>query len=310
MIYRKINGTELNASAIALGTDVYGSFLPKKESEELLDFYLYLGGNTIDTAKIYGDWLPGEKSRSEKLIGNWMKEHKNRDKLIISTKGGHPNPETMNISRLSKEELTCDIEASLINLKTDYIDIYWLHRDDPNISAEEIADTLKSFLKCGKARYIGLSNWTAKRIEEIKKYCPIAASQIQYSLAEPNYENNDPTLVIMNDTEYSYYKNSGMCVFAYASQAKGFFSKIDKGGIEALSDKARDRYLNEKSLETYKKLKKLSEETGLSIAVLVTALLVNNNDFHTIPIIGCKNTNQLKESMEGGKITLPNDIKI
>lgn len=302
MIYRKIKDTDLNAAAIALGTDVYGSVVSKEDSEELLNTYVELGGNIIDTAKIYADWYPGEKSRSEKLIGNWMQNKKNRDKLIISTKGGHPPRENMSLSRLSKKELTFDIEASLRHLKTDYIDIYWLHRDDKAILACEIAETLNEFLKSGKARYIGLSNWSCERVSEMKKYCPVIASQIQYSLAEPNYENNDPTLEIMNEKEYEYYKKSGLCVFAFASQAKGFFSKMDKGGVDALSEKARERYLNEKSLETYKKIKKLSIETGYTVGELVTGLLVNNSDFHTIPIVGCKNTVQLKESMAGGSI--------
>ena len=247
----------------------------------------------------------------EKLwIGKWLKKKNNRHNLIISTKGGHPNLDTMNISRLSHDELHSDLESSLKNLGTDYIDIYWLHRDDINVPVIEIANTLNEFVKSGKVRYIGLSNWTAERIDEFNRYAlknnlaPAVASQIQYSIAEPNYEINDPTLVIMNDTEYKYYKKHDMCVFAFASQAKGFFSKIDKGGISNLSEKARIRYLNEKSLKTYEEIKKLSEETGYSVGKLVIAKLTNNHDFLTIPIVGCKNTIQLKESLEGAEIIL------
>ena len=310
MIYKKINNTDLTVSAIALGTDVYGTDLSVKDSEELLDCYTSFGGNVIDTAKIYADWAEGEKSRSEKLIGSWLKKRGIRNEIIISTKGGHPELNTMNVSRLSKEELTEDLNASLKNLQTDYIDIYWLHRDDTKVPVSDIAETLNGFVKSGKVRYLGLSNWTAARIDEINRYCsknglaPIIASQIQYSIATPNYENNDPTLVIMNDTEYKYYKNEGLCVFAYASQAKGFFSKIHAGGIENLSEKARERYLNEKSLETYERLKILSEETNHTIGELVIASLTSNKDFLTIPIVGCKNTVQLKESIAGSEICL------
>lgn len=310
MIYKKISNTDLTVSAVSLGTDVYGTDLSVSNSEMLLDFYTEMGGNIIDTAKIYADWANDEKSQSEKLIGKWLKKKNNRHNLIISTKGGHPNLDTMNISRLSRDELRSDLESSLKNLRTDYIDIYWLHRDDINIPVIEIANTLNEFVKSGKVRYVGLSNWTAERIDEFNRYAlennlaPAVASQIQYSIAEPNYENNDPTLVIMNDTEYKYYKKHDICVFAFASQAKGFFSKLDKGGISNLSEKARIRYLNEKSLKTYEEIKKLSEETGYSVGKMVIAKLTNNHDFLTIPIVGCKNTIQLKESLEGAEIIL------
>lgn len=314
MRYRQLVGTDLKVSAVALGTDVYGSDLDEITSYELLDTYTDLGGNLIDTALIYADWVPGEKSRSEKLIGRWMRERKNRQNLIISTKGAHPRLETMNQSRLSKKEIMSDIDTSLLNLGIDYIDIYWLHRDDEQIEVGETMETLGDIVKMGKARYIGMSNWTHKRIAAANRYAklhntaPVFASQIQYSAATPNVHNNDPTLVLMNDEEYEYFKETKLSVFAFASQAKGFFSKMETGGEAALSKKARERYLNSKTLKTYEKIRDAAKITGHTVSEIAVAVLTNNPNFVTIPIVGCKNTSQLKESLSGGNIILPKNI--
>ena len=168
MEYKILNNTDLKVSSASLGTDVYGTVLNKAQSYELLDTYTDLGGNIIDTALVYANWIPGEKSLSEKLIGSWMEERKNRHEIIISTKGAHP--EIMTISRLSREEILGDIDKSLKHLKTDYIDIYWLHRDDKNLPVGPIMETLGEIVKSGKARYIGMSNWTYRRIDEANKY--------------------------------------------------------------------------------------------------------------------------------------------
>lgn len=303
MKYKVLNNTDLKVSALSLGTDVYGSYLDWESSVSLLDYYTENGGNLIDTALVYGNSPSGERSRSEKLIGKWMREKKNRHNLIISTKGAHP--EIMSISRLSREDILGDIEKSLNHLNTDYVDIYWLHRDDESLSVEPIMDTLSEIVKSGKARYIGMSNWTYKRIEKANEYAKknnlplLMGSQIQYSAAIPNIEGNDPTLVLMNDGEYDYFKKTKLNVFAYASQAKGFFSKLEAGGRENLSEKARVRYLNEQSLKRYEIIKRIAEETGHSVGEVAIGVIADNPNFTTIPIVGCKNISQLKESMAG-----------
>lgn len=307
MKYINLKNTRDKISAVALGTDVYGTELDSKTSLSLLDEYFDLGGNIIDTASVYG----GEDEHiSEKLIGKWITEKKNRDKLFISTKGAHPRTSSMHIPRLSKDEINKDIEMSLKNLKTDYVDIYWLHRDDETVPIEPILHTLSDLVKSGKTRHIGLSNWSHKRIDEINKYAKeqgfplIISSQIQFSLARLVSKDYDPTLVIMDDSEYDYFKNHDMSVFAYASQAKGFFSKLNAGGVENLSKKAYDRYYSDHNLKVFERIKKISENKGISIGETVIAGLVNNPHFQTIPIVGCKNITQLRESLRGADINI------
>ncbi len=307
MRYDILKGTDDKISMIALGTDVYGTDLPADIAVELLDTYCELGGNVIDTASVYG----GEAENvSEKLIGKWISEKKNRDKIFISTKGGHPKVKTMNIPRLSDAEIKHDMDLSLKNLGVDYVDIYWLHRDDERLSVEPIMNTLSDLVKSGKTRYIGMSNWTHTRIDEANRYARanklpmIISSQIQYSVAKAVVENNDPTLVLMNDCEYEFFKNNNLSVFAFASQAKGFFSKITAGGIENLSPKAKTRYYSEENMKIYDNIRSVADTNGISVGEAVIAALVNNTHFQTVPIIGCKNTVQLKESLNGVDVKL------
>lgn len=307
MRYEILKGTNDRVSKIALGTDVYGTDLDGETSTLLLDEFCERGGNIIDTASVYG----GETEHvSERLIGDWLKNKRNRHNLFISTKGGHPRVSSMHIPRLSAGEIESDIDTSLKNLGVDYVDIYWLHRDDERLPVEPIMQTLHSLVKKGKTRYIGMSNWSCNRIEKANEYArknnltELISSQIQYSPARAVVENNDDTLVLMNDSEYEYFKNHDMSVFAFASQAKGFFSKLDAGGVAALSTKARDRYLCDENLQIYERIKKVQTETGASVGELVIATLVNDRNFQTIPIIGCKNIVQLKNSLSGTDLTL------
>lgn len=305
---KNLKNTDLKISNVIMGTDSIGSLIDDKTSAELLDLYCDMGGNVLDTAECYAFWAENGVHASEKFIGRWMSERKNRGKIVISTKGGHyllGQPH-----RLSEKDIFCDLDGSLERLKTDYIDIYWLHRDAESLPVEGIMDTLEKAVKAGKVRYIGVSNWTYKRIDEANRYAEkmgyskLIASQIQYSPAKPNVDQNEPDLVLMNDEEYEYFKNHDMSVFAFAAQAKGFFSKYNIGGEAALSPKAYSRYLNEETLKRYENIKKISKERNCTIGNIVIAAMVSNRDFDTFPIVGCKTVEQLKDSMGGSEIQL------
>ena len=103
MRYAAIKGTSLCPSVMCLGTASLGSTISERDSFELLDVYLESGGTFLDSARIYADWLGGEKGLSEKTIGKWVRVRSNREKLVVATKGGHFNLETMSHPRLSQE---------------------------------------------------------------------------------------------------------------------------------------------------------------------------------------------------------------
>ena len=312
MKYIKLNQTDITASCVALGTDSIGTYIDEEKSRAILDKFTELGGTLIDTAVSYADWEPGETSRSEKLIGRWMKDRNNRHELIIATKGGCPHHTSMHTSRLSREEVNSDMDKSLINLKTDYVDVYFLHRDDESKPVEEIAEILCALVKNGKARYAGLSNWKPYRIDLFNEYCrnhnlpEAVTSQIQFGLARPNLENMEDTLEIMQADSYDYYSKRDMSLFAFTAQSKGYFAKIDKN--LPLSPKAETRYKNEENDKIYEKLKALKEEYSPDIASLTIGILSCNPNFTTIPIAGCKNTEQVISSMSGADLKIPPEI--
>lgn len=312
MNYITLNGTDIKVSKVALGTATFGKDADEKTSFAVMDRFLENGGNLIDTAVMYADWLPGEKSSSEKTIGKWLKSRGNRKEVIISTKGGHPQWDKMEISRLSESDIMNDIEKSLTNLQTDYIDIYFLHRDDKSIPVGDIMDVLHKIVSSGKARSIGLSNWCTERIDEANEYCkakgisPITSSQIQFGIAHPNPDKIDPTTEFMSKEAFEYYKNAGLNLLSFSSQSGGYFFMQNEDG----SPKANPFYDNEKSREMFYKVKEMSKKYSCSVGAVIVSALSSNPYFNTIPIIGCMTEGQVDDSMAGLNIKMSDeDIK-
>lgn len=303
MLYKKIN--DMNISSLVLGTDYYGSEREEKDCFYMLDKYVEFGGNCIDTANIYSD------GNSEKIIGKWLGKGA-RDRVYISTKGAHPAGDK-SISRMSEGDIEEDLNTSLKRLETDYIDLYWLHRDDVKKPVCEIMEALNKFIKQGKIRNIGASNWIVERINEANKYAEktglksFCASQIKWSLAVTNPEyNDDVTLVEMDDIEYNGYLKNGVSVFAYASQGKGFFSKF-ACGEETLSQKAKERYLCETNVKRFELIKKLADEKNISVSQAVVSYIYSNRDINSFAIVGPRNKEQLSDCFGNTDILLTDE---
>lgn len=313
MKYSKINHTDLTASKIILGTDGFGSEMSKELSFKMLDAFIENGGNIIDTASFYADWLNMGKSLSEKTIGEWLFERKNRDKIIISTKGGHPRNETMHISRLSRAEIFDDFENSLVNLKTDYIDIYWLHKDDESIPPEELIGIMNEILETGKARYIAVSNWSYDRIKKANDYAsthslkPFIASQIQYSLAKINEGSLAKLVSAMTESEYEKYIKDDLNIFAFSSQAKGFFAQLESGGVEAINPAAKKEFLNDYNLALFDRLKKVADDKKTSVSAVILATLTSNDKLNTYAQIGPRKLEYLFDSLRCTEFNLSNE---
>ncbi|NCU27183.1 aldo/keto reductase, partial [Candidatus Nomurabacteria bacterium] len=156
----------------------------------------------------------------------------------------------MKCSRLNSKELKFDLDMSLKALNTDYVDLYFLHRDDPNGDLHELMYALDGFVREGKVLALGASNFTVKRIVEANKaaeeegFAKFEVSQIGWSYAETTPEKiGDNTLVFMNDEEYRGYLETGISVMAYSSQAKGFFAaeRFDPDGKHRPYDTPENR---------------------------------------------------------------------
>lgn len=305
----KINGHDI--SKLILGTDYFGTNVSESESFRMMDRFYSLGGNTIDTARLYASWIEGGDGASEKTIGKWINSNNLRNNIFLITKGGAVPKGSDKRARLTYADLRNDLSESLEALKTDSIDLYFLHRDDESIPVSEIMGSLGEFYKSGFVKSIGASNWRSSRIEEANSYAiknglPVfAASEIQWSLARSTPDaHGDMSLVCMNDSEYNYYLSTQMPLLAFSSQAKGYFIRgTAEGGITGNNSKALDRFDNPENRKRLQRVKILMKENGLS-AAQVTLGYITSNRLNAAAIIGCKNLSQLDDSMAAAETRL------
>lgn len=310
MRYARIPNTDLSPAVLCLGTGEMGATIPPDAAFDLLDQYAAAGGNFIDTAKIYNDWVPGETSRSEKVIGAWLQARGSRQQVILATKGAHPTLDHMDIPRLSPAEIIADLEASLRHLQVNVIDLYWLHRDDPSRPVDEIVDTLYAQAQAGKLRYYGCSNWTTARIQAAQAYAArrgipgFAAVQNLWNLACVNPAGvGDPTLVVMDDALWKYQRETQLAAVPFTSQAGGLFQKLESGLPDALSDGLRGMYLNPETLARFERVQALKTRAGLTTSQVVLAYLTAQ-PFPTFPVIGPHSSRQLADSLTAADVEL------
>ncbi|MHB1454863.1 MAG: aldo/keto reductase [Saccharofermentanales bacterium] len=286
---------------------------------ELLDLFFLQGGRIIDTANIYGKWLAGGTNESEIVIGEWLSQRTgtgrsiHRADIVISTKGAHPDLDTMHVPRMGSADLEADLEESLRALQTDYIDIYWLHRDAPEMPVEQILRPLTDLRRQGTIRMFGLSNWTAGRTLEAVNYLGEEAknllfgTQNRWSHASMNPSGTeDETLVSMTGEEYRWHCESGYAAMPYSGMAKGYFTKLAKYGKENLHRKLLDYYDNPLNDRRMIALNRLSEETGHPVSQLAVAFLLSQ-PFPVFPIIGFSDREQLIDVFEATRISLNED---
>jgi aryl-alcohol dehydrogenase-like predicted oxidoreductase len=307
--YTQLPDTDLKLFRICLGTVDIGT-LDDDASFALLDAYIAAGGNFIDTAKVYSDWLPNEGSSSEKAIGRWMQARRNRASIILATKGAHPELDSMHIARMSPAEIQFDVEASLRHLQTDVIDLYWLHRDDTQRPVEEIIDALNQHIQAGKLRFLGCSNWHARRIQAANQYAAqsgqqgFVANQPLWNLAQIDTTAiTDQTMVVMDPSLYDYHLQSGLAAIPFTSQANGLFNKLATGQYKSLGKMQQNMYAGRGNQSRFERIMTLSEQTSLSITQIVLGYLLSQ-PFTTIPIIGSHTLDQLHDSLTAADILL------
>ena len=311
----KLGNTDLFVTPLCLGTIKYGTGLPEEDSIRQLYEYTELGGNFLDTAHIYGDWQPGWGPKSEITIGKWIKERGKRDDIVISTKGAHPNIQTMNIPRLGDAQILEDLEDSLKSLQTDYVDLYFLHRDDERRPVEEIVEFLESQVRAGKIRYYGCSNWRTERIAAANTYAKahglqgFSCNQLMWSLAQVNPDGiPDKTLVMMDGKTYDYHAEEKLAAMAYMSAAKGYFSKRI-GGCE-LSQSVKNIYDLPANDEIYKILRDAVSEGSGSCTAMDYALrfLMEGHPFASAAIASFSSPEQLREGMHALKAPVDPEV--
>lgn len=156
-----IPGTELAVSPLCLGGNTFGWTTDREQSFAVLDAYREAGGNFIDTADSYSAWVEGNTGgESETIIGEWLAARGSRSDVVLGTKVGRQP----GLQGLSRRVVLTALEASLRRLRTDCIDLYYVHVEDPDTPVEETLETLASQVQAGKVRHIAASNHGAEAL--------------------------------------------------------------------------------------------------------------------------------------------------
>lgn len=215
---KQIPGTDLSIFPINLGTNTFGWTADEAQSHAVLDAFVAVGGNFLDTAESYPAWVPGNTGReSETIIGTWLAARGNRDDVVIATKvGDHPDHKTQN-----PDYIRAAIDDSLTRLQTDYVDLYYAHRDDEVTPIPEVARVFDEIVRSGKAKYVAVSNYSQARLSE---WLAVAETE---GLAKPVAIQPQYSLVARHDFETELKpvaERHNLAVFSYFSLAAGFLT--------------------------------------------------------------------------------------
>ena len=239
MEYTNLGNSGLEVSRIGLGAIPFGTTLDEKTSQRVVDMYYDAGGNLLDTANIYGGGMRGTNAKmagtSERTLGKLVKGK--RDKFIIETKGNWLMEDEVRPNRtgLSRTYLSTQIEASLRRLDTDYIDLYQCHAWDYYTPVEETMRVLDDFVRAGKIRYIGVSNWNSWHVVKANTYAryagltPLVSNQIWYNIADRVAEH--AIIPACRDQDVS--------TIAWGALAQGFLSGQYRRGSKSPGERGR-----------------------------------------------------------------------
>jgi len=279
-----------------------------EKSFELMDAVLELGCTTFDTAHVYG---------SEPAIGQWLEARGNRDKVVILSKGAHPNRDR---KRVTPFDIASDLHDSLARLRTDYIDIYMLHRDDTDVPVGPIVEALNEHLDAGRIRAMGGSNWTHPRIQEANEYAeahglvPFASSSPNYSLVEQVEDPWGPGCVGLGGPDQAearaWYEKNQLPIFAYSSLGRGFFSgRITRDNFEEQKENGKidgaclHAYCHEVNFQRLDRVQILAEEKGMTVPQIATAYIMND-PLNVYALVGVANREEFKANAAACELKL------
>lgn len=304
--YITLGKSGLRVSPLALGTMTFGEDLgwgsSVEESTKIMDRYIELGGNFLDTANFY------TKSHSEKIIGDHVGRHKSRrDRLVIATKfSGNLYPGDPNGGGSSRKTIIEQAENSLRRLQTDYIDLYWLHNWDIHTPIEETMRALDDLVRDGKVRYIGVSDTPAWKIAQanvishFRGWSAFIGMQMEYSLLERSIEQELVPLALEFDIGVTLWSplKSGVLSGKYTRQNAG----------QQTADRAAfiDGIWTEKTYSIIDELQAIAKKHD-STPARVALAWVRAQPGVTSTIIGARRMSQLEDNIKSLDINLTVD---
>jgi aryl-alcohol dehydrogenase-like predicted oxidoreductase len=299
---RELGKSGLEVAPLAFGGNVFGWTVDEPTSFRLLDAFVAAGCNLIDTADSYSRWVPGNQGgESETIIGKWIERSGNRAKVVIATKVGSAMGQDS--KGLSKAHILRSAENSLKRLRTDAIDLYQSHIDDPGTPLEETLEAYAQLIRQGKVRAIGASNYSAERLE--------IALELSKRHGLPRYETLQPLYNLYDRSEFEtalarvcVEKNVG--VISYYSLASGFLSGKYRSEAD-LSKSPRGqrakKYLNERGLRILAALDRVAKEHRATPAGVALAWLMARPGV-TAPIASATSLDQLNELLAATRLEL------
>jgi aryl-alcohol dehydrogenase-like predicted oxidoreductase len=308
MEYARLGGTGLKVSRICLGCMTYGApswrdwVLDEEKSRPFLRRALEAGINFFDTADMYS------LGASEEVLGRAVKDFApSRESVVIATKVYFPLTKGPNQGGLSRKHILAAIDGSLTRLKTDYVDLYQIHRFDPDTPMEETVEALDQVVRAGKARYVGASSMYAW---QFAKYL---ALQNEAGAARFVSMQNFYNLVYREEERemLPLCRDSGVGVIPWSPLARGFLSRsaqhaLDGQTTRAKSDQVLDMAFDDNDVATLKAVEKIAQKRGVSNAQVAIAWLLRQPAV-TAPIVGASKPKHLEDAIAAVALTLGDD---
>jgi aryl-alcohol dehydrogenase-like predicted oxidoreductase len=304
--YVTLGRSGLRVSPLCLGAMTFGEDLgwgsSVEESQHIIDRYIELGGNFIDTANFY------TKSHSEKIIGDHIGRHRaRRDRLVIATKfSGNLYPGDPNGGGSGRKSIVSACENSLRRLQTDYIDLYWLHNWDAHTPIEETMAALEDLVRAGKVRYLGVSDTPAWKVVEanltarFRGWTSFIGLQIEYSLLERSVEQELVPMARelgLGITPWSPLKSGAL---------SGKYTRKNAGQIKADRGFFIDGHLNEKAYAIVDALEVIAKAHDSTVARVAIAWLQAQPGVSST-IIGARRLSQLEDNVKALDVKLTQD---
>jgi aryl-alcohol dehydrogenase-like predicted oxidoreductase len=303
MQLRPLGRSGLQVSPLAFGGNVFGWTVDEALSFRLLDAWLDAGFNFVDTADVYSSWVPGHSGgESETIIGKWLRQTGKRNRVVLATKLGKPMGEGK--KGLSPAYIREAVDASLKRLKTDHIDLYQSHDDDPETPLSDTAEAFAELIKAGKVRAIGASNFSAPRLAE--------ALDVAERQGLPRYESLQPLYnlydrAVFEDALEALCLERGVGVINFYALAAGFLT----GKYRTEADAAKSargvntikKYLNPRGLRILDALDAAAKAHGATPGQVAIAWQIARPAI-TAPIASATSMKQLDELVAAAALQL------
>ena len=309
----RLSGTGLSVSPFGLGCTRAGSAWTGDRADRLLDFFLDHGGNVIDTARIYG--FP-DIGASEATLGEWLHRRGRRHEIVLMTKGGHPEVSAMHVSRMSREDMEADLTASLRALRTDYVDVYFYHRDDTQQPVGALLERMEDFRRAGRIRFYACSNWSTRRMREADDYARahgltgFVGNECLYNLGSDGAGPLMDDTLIRADGEMLAYHQGGTqnTMMPYSGLCEGFFHGLESA---AVSDRVkRSPYYTPINLRMAERIAALRENYAATTSQVLAGFFFTRV-CPMLPLFGCSSEEHLAELIAAVDIPFtPEDYRL